>query len=646
MDHRGSADLRSNRVRGARRSASTWEATSQRPYFDLQTVVSRDVLGSPVSRYGDESWNYSSLSTNGKSDATLHFFNADGACAPDLAALIREQHKALMWLHIDAGKTRALMTIRNTNYAAGAWCQKACTRGVGLLGLLTNPRWLAEELGSLNTVYLNQTPPLINTLWRNREVLGVTGHIPMQRIRQAINAEIQVRCEPKQTPLIPSRVYCEILAGLIAKLGEIDRDLDEVLDAYCQSMAASRKAPEHGSPGQKMRFRAKALAPVVQRMRALGYDRTRVGKLDWFIIGRINFYQSALMHAVAAFTGMRVGEVSILPLHDVLETFEDRGCAHYVIKGYTHKLNNGVKKPASWVTSHEGHQAVLLAQRIATAIVENLRSKPSAGQQSLLFPSTRSPFRAKASFTNAISQKQLVEAISPVVMQADIDELNWLELDRGWQRDGIEVGSRWPLAFHQLRRSLSVYAHRSGMVSLPALKAQLQHITDEMRAYYADGYSRAVNLVFDKDHFSHEWNAGKAESSFFGYAMGLLFSDEDLMGRGAKRMAETVSKRTRHETLQFFKQGKLAYRETVLGGCVSTDECKARPLEPIPIECLESNCVNLVVSSKRLDHVIRSQEMVVAMLERHETGSVEHRLEANNLRVLLKARRQLKEGKS
>jgi hypothetical protein len=224
--------------------------------------------------------------------------------------------------------------------------------------------------------------------------------------------------------------------------------------------------------------------------------------------------------------------------------------------------------------------------------------------------------------------------------------LNRLELDRSWQRDGIEVGNRWPLAFHQLRRSLSVYAHRSGMVSLPALKAQLQHITDEMRAYYADGYSRAVNLVFDKDHFSHEWNAAKAESSFFGFAMGLLFCNEDLMGQGAERMAGTVSNRTRQDTLQLFKQGKLAYRETVLGGCVSTEECKAQPLEPIPIECLETNCMNLVVFSKRLDHVIRSQETVVAMLERDEPGSVEHRLEADNLRVMLKARRQLKEGKT
>ncbi len=51
-------------------------------------------------------------------------------------------------------------------------------------------------------------------------------------------------------------------------------------------------------------------------------------------------------------------------------------------------------------------------------------------------------------------------------------------------REGIEVGKPWPLTFHQYRRSLSVYAHRSGMVSLPALNGQLQHITDEMRAYF------------------------------------------------------------------------------------------------------------------------------------------------------------------
>ncbi|HGO6119834.1 TPA: hypothetical protein ACK3SN_007230, partial [Burkholderia cepacia] len=39
------------------------------------------------------------------------------------------------------------------------------------------------------------------------------------------------------------------------------------------------------------------------------------------------------------------------------------------------------------------------------------------------------------------------------------------------------------------------------MVSLPALKGHLQHVTDEMRVYCSDGFCRAVNLVFDKEHF-------------------------------------------------------------------------------------------------------------------------------------------------
>lgn len=646
MAQQGSANFSSDRTSAMEWPSLAWEARSRCAYFDAQTVVSRDALGRPVSRYGDESWDYSSLSTDGTSGATLHFFTGDATADPGLVALIREQHKALIWLQIEAGKIRSIAAIQHSTFTASAWCQKAVTRGVDLFRLLSNPELMAEELGSLNISYLRTSRALIAALCRNSKALGVEGQVPLQRLKEVIGGETKARTEPRQTPLVPSRIYCTILAGLMARLDEIERDLDEVLDAYRHSMAASRNLPKNRTQRRRTQIRTKVLAPVFERMRRLGYDHKQGDSFESFLAARINLYQSTLMHTVAAFTGMRAGELTILPLHDVLETFEDRGTIHYVIKGYTHKLNNGVKKPTSWITSREGHRAVLLAQRIGTAILEEVGGQPSAGQQALLFPSTGNPFRVKSNQTIVDIQGRLTEAICPAITQADIDELNRLELDRGWQRDGIEVGNRWPLAFHQLRRSLSVYAHRSGMVSLPALKAQLQHITDEMRAYYADGYSRAVNLVFDKGHFSHDWNAAKAESSFFGYAMGLLFSDDDLMGQGAERMAQTVSNRTRQETLQLYKQGKLAYRETVLGGCVSTEECKARPLEPIPIECLETNCVNLVVFSKRLDHVIRSQATVVAMLERDEPGSVEYRLEANNLRAMLKARRQLKEGKA
>lgn len=615
-------------------------------YFPNDMVVSRDADGVPASRYGDGSWDFRSMSVDGAKALTLHFHPVAGAPNPALAARICEQHKALLWLYIDAGKVRAPGTIRLTNHALAAWCERAVQRGVDLFAELTRPEWIAEDAQSLAVTYVDLTPGLMKTLWRHREHLGVTADIRLQSIKQAISSETKGRSKTRQTPLIPSRVYCVILSSLVERMGLIERELDTLLDAYRRSMAASRDAPAGASPMQRATFRAKVLADVVEAMKDFGYDPVSMRPLDQFIAGRLVNHQVALMLTVVAFSGMRKGEVSILPLQGCLREFEHLSATHYELHGFTHKLNNGQKAPTSWITSHQGARAVRLAERIARAILTETDLPPMAGQQALLFPSTESPYRSKSSQTIDTAQTRLRELVCPLVKQADTDEIDRLELARDWRRDDIEVGKRWPLAFHQLRRSLAVYAHRSGMVTLPALKAQLQHITEEMARYYSDGYSRAVNLAFDKDHFSHEWSAAKAESSYFGYTLGLLFSDEDFLGGvSAHRMSGAIESRSREDTLRLFKEDRLAYRETVLGGCVSTEECKTQPLEPIPYDCLEVNCPNMVVLSKRLQVVVRSQQVVVATLERTERGSVEHRLETRHLEVLLKAQTRLAGGK-
>lgn len=624
-------------------AASPGEVARQ-SLFPADMPVSYDAVGGVASRFGDLSWNLSSMSTDGTLVKTLHFYGADSASASGLRGLIREQQKALMWLHMDAGKTRAGATLLKTNLALTSWCEKAADRDVDLYTLLTNPEWVTEGSQDMNRLYVDLTTAALKTLWRHRQQLGAPADLQLQKLRDALNKEARSRPETQQTPLIPSRVYCAILAALGDRMGRIERELDALLDAYAQDRAASRNAPEDLTKRQRESVRYEALADVAERMKGLGYKPAPGVALDHFIAGRLAEHQLALMLVVAAYTGMRVGEASILPLDDVLVEFEHMGDTHYELQGSTHKMNKGVKRPTTWITSHQGARAVLLAQRIARVIQREYGKPPKAGQQALLFPSTGNPYRSMSRTAFQRSLTSLRGVLCPVIEQSDLDELDRLELARAWARDDIAVGKRWPLAFHQLRRSLAVYAHRSGMVSLPALKEQLQHITQEMAAYYADGFSRAVNLVFDKKHFSHEWLAAKAESSYFAYAFGVLFSDEDPLGRGAQRMASTVESRSRQDTLRLFEENKLAYRETPLGGCVSTEACKTDPLEPIPYDCLETNCVNLVVFGKRLDHVIKFQEVAVATLERDEAGSVEHRLEARHLEVLLKARERLQKG--
>lgn len=541
------------------------------------------------------------MSTDGTSSKKLHFYKVEPLADSNLDWLLREQHKALMWLHMDTGRERSWNTLLNTNLTLHICCKEAAAKGVDLYSLLANSDWLLKTAQGLNRVYIRMLSSALHTLWRYREQLGGPIDIPLQSLQFVLSEEAKKRPDDLQTPLIPSRIYCSILAALGDRMSVIDQEIDALLSSYVKGSELS-------------------------------------------VAKRLNQHKVALMLVIAAYTGMRVGEIKILPLDGVLVEFEHMGSKHYELQGSTHKLNKGVKRPATWITSSQGARAVRLAQRIAKTTRRHLGKAPQAGQQALLFPSNKNAFKALSNESFFVAVTALRTDICPAIEASDIEELNHLELARDWARDDIVVGAHWPLAFHQLRRSLAVYAHRSGMVSLPALKAQLQHITQEMTSYYSDGFSRAVNLVFDKKHFSHEWKAAKAESGYFAYLLGVLFSDEELLGQGAQRMANTVTSRNRQDTLRLFKENKLAYRETPLGGCASTEDCKTEPLEPIPYDCLESNCVNLVVFGKRLEHIIKHQEVTVATLANDEAGSVEHRLEASHLEMLLKARGRLKKG--
>ena len=612
-----------------------------RTYYPVDTPVAYNAAKQVTSYYGDDHWDLSSMSTDGTSAITLHSFASHGtATLSPLSLSIREQHKALMWCHIDAEEYRAPLTLRAANLALTFWSRKAEHYEVDLFTFLSNPQWLATESKDTNLTYLQLTNSLLLTFWRNREKLGVQANIPLQKLKDVLSKEIQTRPEHRQTPLIPSRVYCHILTGLIDRMQLIESELDLLLDAYNKVRNISGTEPGFQSSSR----RKKANSSIENFLISLGYDPKDNSTIRSFINTRISLHQVALMLVVAAFSGMRNGEVAILPLENLLTEFEQHGATHYEIQGYTHKLNNGVKRPASWITSHQGVRAIRLAQRIARTIQQDHGKQLKAGQQALLFSTIGGPSARRKGYSLDAYRNKLREIVCPLVVQADIDELELLEMSNSWERNDIQVGQRWPLTFHQLRRSLAVYAHRSGMVSLPGLKSQLQHITDEMALYYSDGFSRAVNLVFDSQHFSHEWNAAKSESSYYAYALSVLFNEDDLLGRGSQHMANVICSRSHEDTLRLFQENKIAYRETPLGGCVSTEPCKIEPMEPIPYQCLEANCINQVVFSKRLDHIIQFQKSAVAALEQNEHGSVEHRLEARHLEILLTARDRLKKG--
>ncbi len=619
------------------------------PYFHPKTVVGLDAQGNPKSYYGDPFWDVSFMGHDaGHSTKNLYFFAAHPlrtayplACPSLLSALIREQQKALVWLYMEGERSQSV--IHQAALALTKLAQAAFARGIPLFDLMIDPQALSKEAASLSSNYLKSARAIIKILWRKQGFLRVEVSVRLKALQDALQRS-EDNDPNKQTPLIPSRIYCSILSSLLASLDEIEQDLDELLDVYRLERLSSASRPQGLTERQHFSRRAKLLKDARASMRTRGWIK---GSLREFVAGQISTAQLKLMSLVVAFTGMRIKEAMMLPLKGVVESINDKGGVHYVVNGFSSKLNKGRKKLASWITSREGVRAIELAKRIADAVCDVHRDAcQDKDKEALLFPASENPCKLIAAATIYKHLDEILRReLCPIVEQIDIEELDALELAREWSRSDIEVGQPWPLRFHQLRRSLSVYAHASGLVTLPALKRQLQHITDEMRAYYSDGFCSAANLVFDKEHFIHEWREAKAESSFLGYSLAMLFGDTDLIGevggKGAQSLNRTFTGRTKAETLQLFRDGKLAYKETVLGGCASVEECDRLPLSPIPFDCLEKDCPNAVVFSKRLNLVIKSQEILVAGLAVDASGTVEHRLEVANLHVLLHARSRM-----
>ena len=207
---------------------------------------------------------------------------------------------------------------------------------------------------------------------------------------------------------------------------------------------------------------------------------------------------------------MRSDEVSSLPL-ECLTITTRQGRQYYVVSGTTTKLNNGHAKRAKWVTNAEGAHAIQLAQTIAKFIARTIGATDI--QSSIpLFLSTvnlrlgNGQSRGKTLIPSKFDLKKsahLRTRLQLPITAADLSELERIDPHRAWRsEEKFKIGHPWVLTSHQLRRSLALYAQRSGLVSLPSLRRQLQHITEDMARYYAKGSAFARDFIGeDKKHF-------------------------------------------------------------------------------------------------------------------------------------------------
>jgi len=459
----------------------------------------------------------------------------------------------------------------------------------------------------------------------------------------------------RQHAPLPTRIYGELINNLSDELDDIELHAPQLLAALREALAVHLAAKSNKSHDFSVGPDLLAKYSLYEYLARRGFNVERKG------LGSMSAAVTELFMVcklqIHVFSGMRNDEARMLPYHCSAEQKGERGRMHSSIVGTTTKFNKGRRLRTRWVTTaRDGIRAIRLAQKFASLIYDSLGITPSKTDAHKddypLFPTanyfpwgTRKHVQGERIQTinqNLSCTKEALQSrIFPLIEEKDIAELEDIDPFRAWREEPeFIVGQRWSLSTHQLRRSLVVYANASGLVGLPSLRRQLQHITYAMTLYYGRGSTFCKNFIADdpdgyKKHVAVEWQDGEDEARVLVFTREVLSSTERMFGGAGtfyqlqKERGEVMSS---GEVAKRIKSGLLSYRPGPLGGCTKPGSCdKTKSISMINISCATESCKNLIGKHSKILRVIQLKK---AAMSRISADSIDRDMELEQLRAL------------
>lgn len=633
----------------------------------LDHVVSRDTNGEPVSRLGDFEWDLTAYTAHGE-ECILHFDYWAGSsrneinksqCTDSRIGRMRElQFLMCKKLYPSDGSTCSPRSLMRNLLAIRRVALFAEQHNRSLQEIFEQPEWLDAFISKIPDFQCDYFMGWLNFLNKLNPIteLGFRIAKPL-RLTELRNRGKRYQEKMKQHAALPTRIYSLLITNLSTELDDIEAHKDRLLDLLRDAIRLSTEAKVAGWRSYE--------API----RSLGSKLiTKHGLADYFDkrgyahgMHSISAFISEIFHVCAlqihTFSGMRHNEGKTLPFH-CMESEKRDGRSHALLVGATTKFNGGRRMRTKWVTTDmDGFRAARLAQEFAAVIYEYMDVTPSDDEAT----KDRYPLFISADYLpwgihrsgdakserfhpmNARSYQGLSARLLPTISAEDIDELEDIDPFRAWaNEEKFAIGKRWTLTKHQLRRSLALYARASGCVRLSSLRRQLQHISNDMSAYYGNGCAFAKDFLADdpekfRKHIALEWQETEAEAAVLAMVWDVLNSNEPLYG-GAGNFHDQQRRNgtlmTREQIEKAVKAGTLGYTPHPLGACVKPGYCEKRMgLNFIDVACANDNCKNLVGKHSKIIQVIKAKR---GMLERIDKTTLTYKAEKEELDELEK----------
>ena len=430
----------------------------------------------------------------------------------------------------------------------------------------------------------------------------------------------------RQFAALPTNVLISFTNYLINQIEVIDFYLPTLLELLenCKQVA-----DERNSAAENYKYKAetyKLRNPLYVHYQAImdkALNGTPLGRFFAFDETRISFHPLLTLHKIItwcnqvcfftciAFTGMRRSDAFELRPDSYSDFILSDGTRVSVLCGKTHKMAGIVGKDEIWVTAEVVKKAINIAS------ILSLKGREEALENLENFPHIKN--RKK---WERIS-RSIWLGYKGEVTQRLFTDFNYLNEDWDYRitpedlkehqvltpypvNENYEIGGRWPLSPHQLRRSLIVFAIRYDLATVPAFKQQYKHLCASMTRHYARQAGAAAWLDIANGSSSRRELVDALQREKYEQQAGIDYelhkNEAKLYGKGGEnilRMRESgalpLIYRSKEDVLKAHKSGRISLHRTFIGWCNAGYQCNMKSIFDVT-GCYQHKCEHLIMT--------------------------------------------------
>lgn len=617
------------------------------------TPVSYDKEGNVLSRFNDTMWDFSCYIYSPNHRKHIFFNTFDFIENKELKNKVLYEYKlilyGLLYCNLNTSRSVSMQTIISSYLSnLRLLFYTAIDSNVSLSGMSKNNFLMKMIFKQISFLERRRCASLLH-LFKKMSALSVVfkNHdftLTSDQNKYIQNLRLILKDNPiKQHLVIPSEMYFKLNVFIDDHLSFSKENLQPLLDVYFLKVF-------------KVDFMDSVYKKNIENY-CLKYNITNRN----ILVSHLYRIISLALTKIIMFSGMRHGEALLLPFN-CLEVIELNNNSIYTLTGYTSKLTQSGPVKSTWITSSQVQTAIEILQAITKAYLKsidvNLNSINYEKVPLISFSSRSNRRYLKALYDypmfSTLAVKKSLDALN-FNSKIDANSMRELELTTSSlvsiEKYDIEIGSDFPFTAHQFRRSLTVYAARSGIVNLPALKGQLKHIKRDMTLYYANNAMNSVNL-FDND-LVDSFIEELAIDQYLNFKEDVLDAIDPLYGAEGARLQNAKNREStpifledEKAALKDIKEGKMSYRRTPLGGCARIGSCDE--ISELTItSCIA--CKDAIFSDrtdKALRIALRNFQIQLKSIPEDSPFAIHLSAEINQINILLRKRKQALESRN